>query len=108
VTGTINSSFLFYYDRQHAAPQPARPIRVPVGVATWPMEIFSYVREWAERENNITRWTDMERGGHFSGGGGARAASRGNQGILPTAEIATRLDACVASPTGRETLPSVG
>jgi len=65
VTGTINSSFLFYYDRQHSQQPPAGPIRVPVGVATWPKDIPSYVREWAERENNITRWTDMDRGGHF-------------------------------------------
>jgi microsomal epoxide hydrolase len=65
LTRTINSSFLFYYDRQHAQPPPAGPIHVPVGVAAWPKEIYSYVREWAERENNITRWTDMDRGGHF-------------------------------------------
>lgn len=65
VTGTINSSFLFYYDRQHAQPVPPAPIRVPVGVATFPKEIFHYRRDWAERDNNIVRWVDFDRGGHF-------------------------------------------
>jgi pimeloyl-ACP methyl ester carboxylesterase len=69
VTGTINSSFLFYYDSRHdpAPPQPAR-VEVPVGVALFPKENpVTGPREWAEHNYNITRWTEMPSGGHFPG-----------------------------------------
>ena len=67
LTGTINSSFLFYYDSRHD-PDPSRPGRVdiPVGVALFPKENpVTGPREWAEQSYNITRWTGMSRGGHF-------------------------------------------
>ena len=59
VTGSIGSSFLFYYDRQHAPERqvPAR-VDVPVGVALFPKENpITGPREWAEQAYNITRWT---------------------------------------------------
>ena len=66
VTGTIGSSFLFYYDSQrYQRPRPGR-IDVPVGVALFPRENpVTGPREWAEAAYNITRWTQMPRGGHF-------------------------------------------
>jgi len=66
VTGTIGSSFLFYYDSQrYQRPRPGR-IDVPVGVALFPKENpVTGPREWAEAAYNITRWTQMPRGGHF-------------------------------------------
>ncbi len=67
VTGSINSSFLFYYDSQHDPERrpPAR-IEVPVGVALFPKENpVTGPREWAEGAYNIVRWTEMPRGGHF-------------------------------------------
>ena len=66
VTGTIGSSFLFYHDSQHdPGPRPRR-VEVPVGVALFPKENpVTGPREWAEAAYNITRWTQMPRGGHF-------------------------------------------
>ncbi len=67
VTGSINSSFLFYYDSRHD-PEPPQPIRVdvPVGIALSPKENpVTGPREWAEQSYNIARWTEMPRGGHF-------------------------------------------
>lgn len=67
ITGSINSSFLFYYDSMHA-PAPQAPVRVevPVGVALFPKENpITGPREWAESAYNIARWTEMPRGGHF-------------------------------------------
>jgi microsomal epoxide hydrolase len=67
VTGSINSSFLFYYDSQHD-PESRAPVRagVPVGVALFPKDNpITGPREWAERAHNIMRWTVMPRGGHF-------------------------------------------
>jgi pimeloyl-ACP methyl ester carboxylesterase len=66
VTGTISSSFQFYYDSQRSQrPRPGR-IEVPVGVALFPKENpVTGPREWAEAAYNITRWTQMPRGGHF-------------------------------------------
>jgi pimeloyl-ACP methyl ester carboxylesterase len=66
VTGTIGSSFLFYHDSQRdPARRPGR-IEVPVGVALFPKENpVTGPRQWAEAAYNITRWTQMPRGGHF-------------------------------------------
>jgi pimeloyl-ACP methyl ester carboxylesterase len=67
VTGSINSSFLFYYDSRHdpEPPQTGR-VEVPVGIALFPKENpVTGPREWAEEAYNIARWTNMPRGGHF-------------------------------------------
>jgi pimeloyl-ACP methyl ester carboxylesterase len=66
VTGTIGSSFLFYHDSQHDPRPRPRRVKVPVGVALFPKENpVTGPREWAEASYNITRWTQMPRGGHF-------------------------------------------
>ena len=41
------------------------PVEVPTGVAAFPKEILKAPRSWCEAGYNITRWTDMPRGGHF-------------------------------------------
>ncbi len=66
VTGTIGSSNLFYLDGQlDRGPRPGR-VEVPVGVALFPKENpVTGPREWAEAAYNITRWTQMPRGGHL-------------------------------------------
>lgn len=67
VTGSINSSFLFYYDSRHD-PDPPQAVHVeaPVGVALFPRENpVTGPRAWAEQSYTITRWTQMPRGGHF-------------------------------------------
>ena len=67
VTGSINSSFLFYYERQlDPGLWSAFRVEVPTGVALFPKELpFTGPREWAEPLYRITRWTEMPRGGHF-------------------------------------------
>ncbi|MCH9766702.1 MAG: epoxide hydrolase 1 [Actinomycetia bacterium] len=42
------------------------PVTLPTGVASFPKEILRSPRQWCEHNYNITRWTDMPRGGHFA------------------------------------------
>jgi len=35
-------------------------------VAAFPQEILRPPRHWCERNYNVTRWTNMPRGGHFA------------------------------------------
>jgi pimeloyl-ACP methyl ester carboxylesterase len=67
-TGAIGSSFWPYYAR-HRGPwivPPGERIQVPCGYAEFPKEFLRPPRSLAERMyGNITRWTKMERGGHF-------------------------------------------
>jgi pimeloyl-ACP methyl ester carboxylesterase len=77
LTGTANSSSRIYYEHAHWSgndqPDPRlnwntpRPSTVPTGVAVFPHELFRSVRRFCERSDNIVRWTDYDRGGHFSG-----------------------------------------
>ncbi|MBM4404963.1 MAG: epoxide hydrolase [Chloroflexi bacterium] len=68
VTETINSSVRFYYENTHGGPivPPGQRVEVPTGVAVFPKEIIKPPRSIAERGYNITRWTEMPRGGHFA------------------------------------------
>lgn len=67
VTETINSSIRSYYEMAHATPSPDRKqrIKVPAAVAHMPLDA-PLPREWAERNVNLKRFTEMPRGGHFS------------------------------------------
>ncbi len=65
VTNTINSSFSMYYENSHTLPAMER-ITVPTGVALFPADILLPPYEWAKKNLNITRWTIMQRGGHFA------------------------------------------
>ncbi|MHC1756834.1 MAG: epoxide hydrolase family protein [Methanosarcina sp.] len=67
VTETINSSIRVYYEMAHAMPVPYRGkrSRVPAAVAHMPLDA-PLPREWAERNVNLKRFTEMPRGGHFS------------------------------------------
>ena len=67
-TGAIGSSFWPYYARAHGPwiVPPGERIQVPCGYAAFPKEFLQPPRSLAERMyGNITRWTKMERGGHF-------------------------------------------
>jgi len=68
VTDTIGSSFLPYYDGRHRGePAPRLRVDVPVAVALWhEPNLTAPPRELAERAMNVTRWTQMPRGGHFA------------------------------------------
>ena len=70
-TETIGSSMLDYYDeRWHGTGiGPGDHVSVPTGVAVFANELVSEgtpPREWAERLYDVTRWTEMPRGGHFA------------------------------------------
>jgi pimeloyl-ACP methyl ester carboxylesterase len=65
VTGTITSSSRLYWEHMHSSDKPGY-VAVPTGVARFPKEVLRYPRTWVERRYNVTRWTDMPRGGHFA------------------------------------------
>ena len=66
VTQTISSSMRIYYENQRAAGGAPRRVEVPVACAVFPKEIVLSTRRWMELQNNLTRWTEMPRGGHFA------------------------------------------
>jgi microsomal epoxide hydrolase len=67
-TETAASSARIYYESRHALPEPGGPrrIEVPTACADFPKEIIWAPRRWMEKRYNITRWTEMPRGGHFA------------------------------------------
>ena len=67
VTETAASSARIYYESRHPTtpPVPGR-IEVPTACADFPKEIIWSPRRWLEARYNITRWTEMPKGGHFA------------------------------------------
>lgn len=67
-TQTITSSFRLYYEGSRAPLRlaPGQRIKPPCGVARFPKELPVPPRERIERAYNVTRWTEMPRGGHFA------------------------------------------
>jgi pimeloyl-ACP methyl ester carboxylesterase len=69
LTGTAGSSARVYYERAHAtgrAAAPAEPSTVPTALALFPAEPQLPLRHKAERTENLVRWTEFDRGGHFA------------------------------------------
>ena len=66
VTQTAASSARIYYESRHAAPAAAPRVEVPTACADFPKEVIWSPRRWLEPRFNITRWTEMPRGGHFA------------------------------------------
>jgi microsomal epoxide hydrolase len=75
ITGTIGTAFQPYRDVMKAGAGRwmwetvkdwAGSTATPVGVALFPKDLSTPPREWGERFYNVTRWTEMERGGHFA------------------------------------------
>jgi microsomal epoxide hydrolase len=68
VTGTINSSVRLYYEsmRSGRAGFTQGRVEVPTGCAVFPRELYKPPRKWVDRHYNVTRWTEMEIGGHFA------------------------------------------
>jgi epoxide hydrolase len=66
VTQTATSSARIYYENAHAAPLANRRIEAPTACADFPKEVIWSPRRWMEARYNITRWTEMPRGGHFA------------------------------------------
>jgi len=71
VTGTFNTASWIYYGRRQEggrvlSPQ-GRRVEVPTAAALFPAELLSWPpRSYVERVYNVTRWTEMPRGGHFA------------------------------------------
>lgn len=69
VTGTIGPSMYLYHeafsDMGVMTPPPRQG--APVAVAVFPKDILPAPRSWGERWYDLTRWTEMPRGGHFPG-----------------------------------------
>ncbi|SEB02357.1 epoxide hydrolase family protein [Pedobacter hartonius] len=65
VTNTIGSSTQLYYENSHGLP-PMNQIKVPIAVALFPQDILVPEKSWVERYLNISRWSVMARGGHFT------------------------------------------
>jgi len=40
-------------------------VDVPTGMLMSPKDMSPTPREWAERQYNVTRWTEIDHGGHF-------------------------------------------
>ncbi len=71
VTDTFNTASWIYYGRREEGGRemPAGPkrVEVPVAAALFPAEFMPWPpRSYVERLFNITRWTEMPRGGHFA------------------------------------------
>jgi pimeloyl-ACP methyl ester carboxylesterase len=72
VTGTIGSAMRGYHDFEHfeGPPPPGTRVEVPSGFAvfadSYRPDSARPPRELAEHFFNITRWTNMPRGGHFA------------------------------------------
>ncbi|MCF3136437.1 epoxide hydrolase family protein [Streptomyces olivochromogenes] len=69
LTGTAGSSARVYYERAHAsgrAAAPELPSPTPTAIALFPAEIQLPLRHKAERTENLVRWTEFDRGGHFA------------------------------------------
>ncbi len=70
LTATAGSAARIYYERAHLqgewAARPAEPSTAPTAVALFPAELQIPLRHKAERTENIVRWTEFERGGHFA------------------------------------------
>jgi len=65
-TRTSGSSARHYYeDGRSGAGYREEPNTVPTALAVFPQD-FRTIRAFAERSNNIVRYTDFERGGHFA------------------------------------------
>ena len=65
VTQSATSSARIYYENQRSKPPQAK-VQVPTACAVFPTEISIAPRRWVEAQSNVTRWTEMPRGGHFA------------------------------------------
>jgi pimeloyl-ACP methyl ester carboxylesterase len=64
-TRTATSAARMYYENMHGpAAWGRKPSPTPVGVAAFAEDVA--IRRYGERSNNITHWTDFDRGGHFA------------------------------------------
>ena len=67
ITRSIGSSIQYYWAHRASPPVWLRHDRidVPTGIAMFPKGMMHPPRSAVERKYNVTRWTEMARGGHF-------------------------------------------
>ncbi|MBI5338712.1 MAG: alpha/beta fold hydrolase [Mycolicibacterium rufum] len=65
LTNSAASSARLYWE-SFGSFRDGAPVTLPTGIAAFPKEIVPPRRTWCEPHYNITRWTDMPRGGHFA------------------------------------------
>ncbi|WP_059043060.1 epoxide hydrolase family protein [Paenibacillus rubinfantis] len=65
VTNTVGSAAHLYYENTHTLP-PLGYITVPTALALFKADILPPPKEWVMRNLNISRWTSIPRGGHFT------------------------------------------
>ncbi|HWO58528.1 MAG TPA: epoxide hydrolase [Umezawaea sp.] len=63
LTATGGSSARIYKESPRAFTEPSS---TPTAVAVFPAEIARSVRSLVDKTNNIVRWTEFDRGGHFA------------------------------------------
>jgi epoxide hydrolase len=61
----VSSARQYYEDARSGAGYRDLPNKVPTAVAVFPQD-FRTIRTFAERANNIVRYTEFDRGGHFA------------------------------------------
>ncbi|AQS71171.1 epoxide hydrolase family protein [Streptomyces pactum] len=69
LTGTAGSSGRIYYERAHhagGAAAPREPSTAPTALALFPGDPQIPLRHKARRTENLVRWTEFDRGGHFA------------------------------------------
>jgi len=73
LTGTIGTSLRLYFEHAVAGGLPFAPlhdrvptIEVPCGYVIAPKEVMLVPRKLAEKGTNLTRWSLLSKGGHFS------------------------------------------
>jgi pimeloyl-ACP methyl ester carboxylesterase len=64
LTGTAGSSAALYYEDAQAWGEP-EPSPVPTAVALFTIQDIALRRD-EEKANNVARWTEFDRGGHFA------------------------------------------
>ena len=66
-TATAGSSARMYYESMASMAVVAPSTKdVPLGVASFPAEILMGRRRWVEPSNDVRRWSEFDRGGHFA------------------------------------------
>jgi epoxide hydrolase len=67
VTATAASSARLYWESFGFKRRTAHKVTVPTGVAVFPKEIVTPVRQWMDAGyTNIQHWNEMPKGGHFA------------------------------------------
>jgi pimeloyl-ACP methyl ester carboxylesterase len=65
-TDSISTSFRQYFEFDAGFIPRTIRVDVPTAVAVFPHDLSAPPRSWAERTYNVTRYTTMDRGGHFA------------------------------------------